>query len=57
MDKYKDVQGEKPVHLLNVERVGVKNVRVPISVKRGNDVFNLSVRLNVFVDLPLIDFP
>ena len=52
MDKYKDVQGEKPVHLLNVERVGVKNVRVPISVKRGNDVFNLSVRLNVFVDLP-----
>ncbi len=49
MDKYKDVQGGEPVHLLNVDRVGVKNVRVPITVRRGNDVFNLSVSLNVFV--------
>jgi GTP cyclohydrolase-4 len=52
MDKYKDVQGGKPVHLLNVERVGVRNVRVPLTVRRGDDVFNLSVNLNVFVDLP-----
>ena len=52
MDKYKDVQGGKPAHLLKVEKVGVRNVRVPVTVKRNNEVFNLSVTLNVFVDLP-----
>ena len=52
MDKYKDVQGGKPKHLLKVDRVGVKNVRVPVSVKRGKENFNLSLSLNVFVDLP-----
>ena len=52
MDKYKDVQGGKPKHLLKVDRVGVRNVRVPVSVKRGKENFNLSLTLNVFVDLP-----
>jgi GTP cyclohydrolase-4 len=48
----RDVQSEDALHKIKINRVGVKGVRVPLTVERIYGVFNLVASIDIFVDLP-----
>jgi GTP cyclohydrolase-4 len=47
-----DVQSWKPEATFKLTRVGIKNIKKPVSIKRKDKVINLIPTMELFVDLP-----
>ena len=52
MKELADVQGGSPKHYLSIGKVGVRNVRVPLNIKRGDNVNHILADIESYVDLP-----
>ncbi len=47
-----DVQAEKPTYTIPVSRVGVRGIKYPVRVKRGDREIDLLTEIDIFVNLP-----
>lgn len=47
-----DVQAGKPDHFIPISQVGVKGIKYPVRVKRGDREIDLLTIIDIFVDLP-----
>lgn len=47
-----DVQAGKPTYSIPISKVGVKGIKYPVRVKRGDREIDLLTEIDIFVDLP-----
>lgn len=50
--KMKDLQIKKPLVELDIDKVGITNLKLPLKIRRGKNISNVTANVSVFVNLP-----